>query len=95
MYIYGIQYLSFLIRWLKIIKITVDKTKLVNIKPKIYPNPLRSEVETRAEGNKNTLIIPQPIFSVFVSSEGHATVSMSRSRINCKFSSEISLYISA
>ncbi|WVY92906.1 hypothetical protein V8G54_031994 [Vigna mungo] len=37
----------------------------------------------------------QPIFSVFVSSEGHITVSISRSLINSKFSSEISLYISA
>lgn len=37
----------------------------------------------------------QPIFSVFESSEGHITVSIRRSRINSKFSSEISLYISA
>lgn len=36
-----------------------------------------------------------PIISVFESSEGHITVWISRSRINSKFSSEISLYISA
>lgn len=37
----------------------------------------------------------QPIFSELVSSEGHIIVSINRSRINSKFSSDISLYICA
>jgi hypothetical protein len=55
---------------------------------------LKTRQQTERENEYKSASL-QPIFSVFVSSDGHITVSLSRSRINSKFSSEISLYISA